>query len=101
MDHDNGCDKLKKFSGINICPVKICDDITVKVPITVRARADVDEVEFECKGHTLVKEMREKHCNSDKFTLIQKIQVRIPIKFDAECDVCEGTVDFDVHECNA
>jgi len=51
-------------------------------------------------GHTLEKTLcgsEEQGCS--KFNIIQKISVRIPLKFKAECDVSQGVAIFDLHNC--
>ena len=85
MDHD----KNKKHI---VCPVDICEDIAISVPVELNARAEVGEIKLECGGHHIEKEM-EKH-NRREFTIVQKIHVRIPIKFFAECEVKEEHVEF-------
>ena len=95
-------EKYKKFILEGGCPVNVCDDITISVPVIVRANADIEDVKLKCKGHTIEKKHHESHsesCSKEKFIIKQKIHVEIPIKFEAECDVGEGCADFDLHEC--
>jgi len=99
MTHKPECEKHKKFDFDAGCPVDICEDITVKVPIEVCAHSEVCNVEFKCEGHTIEKVHCElRGCN--KFNVVQKMHVRIPLKFKARCDVGEGSVDFDFQDCN-
>ncbi|MDR0272396.1 MAG: hypothetical protein LBI27_03665 [Clostridiales bacterium] len=80
-------------------PFEVCEDITVKLPITVHAHAHVDHVEFDCKEHCIEKE-HDRHKNYEKFTVVQKIQIRIPVRFETECHVHDEDYDFDLHDCH-
>lgn len=103
MTHEAKCEKHKKFV-FEGCPVDICEDITVKVPVTVCAHSEVCDASFKCMGHTIENvdcddsQSQNKECH--KFNVIQKINVHIPLKFIAECDVAKGLVDFDLHDCS-
>lgn len=86
-------DKHRKFI---ICPSNTNEDITVSVPVEIRAFAEVDEIVLKCKGHHIEKESDE-HAVS-KFKIVQKIHAHIPIKCFVECEVKDESVDFDVDE---
>jgi hypothetical protein len=98
MPTDTHCERHKKIILESGCPANICEDITIKVPIEVCAHSEVCDAEFTCAGHTIEKvPCDDRGCN--RFNVVQRINLRIPLVFKAECDVSEGTVDFDVHEC--
>jgi len=99
MTHENKCEKHKKFT-FEGCPVEICEDIAVKVPVSVCAHSEVCEAQFKCMGHTIEKIRCPENPGCDKFNVIQKINLSIPLKFKAECNVAEGTVSFNLHDCN-
>jgi hypothetical protein len=101
MDCDETMQDCKTFMLEKGCPADICGDITVKVPVVVCAESEVGKVEFKCKG-TTIEQLPELLGNSKKcerFKVIQKIQVRIPLTFEAEVEVCKGHVEIDVNEC--
>ena len=92
--------KHKKFIFDGCCPVDICEDIAVRVPVEVCAHSEVRDVEFKCTGHTIEKSHRHSHSHGcNKFTVVQNMSIRIPLRFKAVCDVGEGHVDFDVRDC--
>jgi len=84
----------EKFTFDNGCPVEVVKDIQVKVPVFVRSDAEIGNVHFECNGHHVERENCPENC-CEKFTIVQEIQVRIPVKFTAECEVCEKICSFD------
>ena len=98
MKHETKCEKHKKFT-FEGCPVDICKDISIKVPVTVCAHSEVCEATFTCAGHTI--EKLPPVCGGcSKFNVVQKLKLHIPLKLKAECDVAEGVVNFDMHDCN-
>ena len=99
MTHEPKCEKHKKyvFEG---CPIDICEDITLSVPVSINAHSEVCEVKFECAGHTIEEVSCDENSGYTRFNVVQKINVRIPLKFKAECDVKEADVDFCLHECS-
>jgi hypothetical protein len=104
MEHKHECDNFKKFRLHEPCHTEVVEDITIKVPVIVHAHADIEHVRLECDGHYIEKHHWSPHENkrdTDKFTIVQKIKVCIPLKFEAECDVCESSVDFDLHDTHA
>ena len=88
-------DFKKIFEGD--CPVQVKEEIKIELPFKVHARADVDEIKFECKGHTVERE-HHKHHNTDKFKVIQRIHICIPIKFEAEVEVGKERVEFELKD---
>lgn len=92
---NNVQDKHKKSVA---CSTKTCEDITMAVPVEVRAHADVGNIVLKCKGNRIAKET-EKPKNVSKFEIIQEISAQIPIEFVAEVEVKDERVNFDVHEC--
>ncbi|MCL2577356.1 MAG: hypothetical protein FWE27_04820 [Defluviitaleaceae bacterium] len=93
------CEEHKRFT-FEGCPVDICEDITVRVPIDVCAHSEVCDIQFRCMGHTIERDPCSENERCSKFSVIQKINVRIPLIFKVEGDVGEGFVDFDLRDCN-
>ena len=96
---DNGFDQYRKLVFEGGCPVNAQEEVTVTVPVKIRADADVDEVEIKCKGHAVITSdsddpKGEPHAVK-RFTISQKISIKIPVKFFAECIIGESSVDFD------
>ena len=95
-------DKEKEMHHKSImCPVQINEDISISVPVEICAHADVDQIELECLGHHIEHHM-EHHVEYDdkrhkckKFKIVQKVHVKIPVKYYVECDVRDEHVDFD------
>ena len=101
-EHEQDQEQYKKFIMKNGCPVSVREDILVTVPVVVRTHTKVEEVELKCLECHVVKNGRP-HGRPNavsRFTITQKMQVTIPLKFIAETDVGEGHVEFDLHECN-
>jgi len=98
MTHEPKCEKHKKFI-FEGCPTDIFEDISVKVPISVCAHSEVCDLNCKCMGHTIEKIHCPENPQYSKFNVIQKISLRIPLKFKVECDVAEGAVSFDLHDC--
>lgn len=98
MTHELQCEKHKKMS-FEGCPVNICEDIAVNVPVSVYAHSEVCDVKFICMGHTIEKITADESKECSKFNIVQKLRIHIPLKFKAQCDVSEGLVSFDVHDC--
>jgi hypothetical protein len=99
MTHEPKCEKQKRFA-FEGCPVNVCEDIEIKVPISVCAHSEGCDAQFNCMGHTI----EENHCaetqGCNKFNVTQKLNLVIPLKFKADCDVGEGFVDFNLHDNN-
>jgi hypothetical protein len=89
---------------VKACPVELCEDITVKVPVTICAETHVGKIEIKCLGHTI--ERHDEDCDQDQhkhcthFTVVQRIQVRIPLTFKSEADVGKEHTRFDMVECD-
>jgi hypothetical protein len=98
MTHDTRCEKHKKYTYEG-CHADICEDITVNVPISVCAHSEVCDVQFDCLGPTIEENICQENQGCNRFNVIQRINLHIPLKFKAECDVSEGLVDFHLHEC--
>ena len=99
---DQGYEKYRKFFHDKDCPANICEDILIGVPVVVRANAEVNDVDFKCMGHTIIKNTFDapgKPNAINKFVVCQKISLHIPINFMAECEIGEGSVDFDMRDC--
>jgi hypothetical protein len=91
------CEKHKKIT-FESCLANICEDITVKVPALVCAHSEVCEVEFKCMGHTIERiPCPDTGCN--RFNVTQKMNLRIPLVFKVECDISEGSADFELRDC--
>ena len=81
-----------------VCPSKICEEITLSVPVEVRARADVKNIILRCGEHHIhTKRGHEKQPQTHKFEITKRISAQIPIDFIAEVEVRDESVDFDVH----
>ena len=82
------------------CHNKTCEDITLSVPVEVRARADVKDVTLKCGDHHI--HHQDEHDEASKthsFEITKKISAQIPIDFIAEVEIKDERVDFDVYEC--
>ena len=94
----NTCEKHEKFVMESNCPSMTHEEATVTVPVSVRAFANVGNVEFKCMGQAVVTRNSDftpgRPCAVSKFTISQKLRVDIPIKFKAEAETGEGYVDF-------
>ena len=89
------------------CPARVFEEARVTVPFTVRAFADVDDVDVRCKGKPEIRfncdETPGEPGKVSRFTVSQRLRVDIPIEFRADADVGEAHVDFDLHDdedCN-
>ena len=98
----NGCSKHEKFTLQGGCPAEVIERAKVAVPITVRAFSDVDDVELCCDGKPIV--IKNSHITPgcpgavSKFTVAQKMCIKIPIMFGADCDVGEGHAVYDMDD---
>ena len=104
----NECEKLEKFKMEHECPTKVCEEIVITVPITIKAESEVGTVKVCCKGCPVIHD----DCGCDersgriheikKFTVSQRLEVEIPLEFEAEVEVGEGHVEFDepTDDCN-
>ena len=91
-------EKLERHMMDRGCPARASEEADVTVPVIVRARSDVREVELKCVGEPRIT------FNSDvtpgrpgavsRFTVSQRLRVEIPIIFFAEADVGEGHVKY-------
>jgi len=96
-DDQENQDKHDKPDKI-VCPAKVCEDITVTVPVEVRAHADIGNIVLKCMGTQIVKE-HEKPKNINKFKIVQKMFTQMPVDFITEVEVKDERVDFDLHVC--
>jgi len=101
-DDDDGCFDLHS------CERDVCRRFDVSVPVTIRPFAETESPEARCVGETIITIGRVP-CESDRrvfeFTITQRIDVDIPIRFGAEvclgetCTTdrgrCQGGPDFD------
>jgi len=82
------------------CPTKVCEDITLSVPVEVRAHADIKGITLKCdKHHIRQLNQYDKATKTHKFEITKKISAQIPIDFIAEVEIKDERVSFDVHEC--
>jgi hypothetical protein len=95
MEHKPKCEKHKKYV-YDGCQAEICEEITVRVPIEVSAHSEVCEVQFDCMDYSI----DEENHGRNRFNVIQKMNLRIPLKFVAECDVGEGHAYYNAHKCH-
>ena len=109
MDYDYQYDKLEqKYEHEHethhgggkkaCCPVKVYEDVSVSVPVKIQAHADVGNIEIHCRGHEIIRDIgksHHRHHDSSNFTIKQKIQVVIPVKFLTECNIGKSHVGFD------
>ena len=94
----NNIEKRERFFLDNGIPEHIREEAKITVPCEVRAFAEVKEVEIKRKGGPVIT------CNAgdppgevgavSKFTVSQRVVIKIPIDFRAEADVGEGYVEF-------
>ena len=79
------------------CPSFVTDEMDVSVPITIRAKAEVRDVELCCLGDTHIIKHHEHHEHHEefKFTIHRKLKIEIPCIFSAEADVGEARVRFE------
>jgi|GEM_PF-2708080 len=94
-EHKHGHEQFTKHR--KVCTVDTGENITITTPVVVNAYADSCNVEIECQGHEIIKDPCRRP-NHSRFKIRQKIHLRIPIDFVAECNVGEGQVDFDFDE---
>jgi len=95
---DKKYEKIDKYTLDGGCPANAFEEVTVTVPVTVRAFADVGHVDLKCMGPAMIT----RNCDDlpgtpyavSKFTIRQKLRVEIPVVFGAEADVGEGHIDF-------
>ncbi len=79
------CDDCKKYSKHFI-------DITTPVDITPEVR--VGDVEIECCGDPIVIcDKDRKNCNACHLVFVQKISIKVPIRYDFKADVGESCTD--------
>jgi len=97
---DDICDD-DKMDNLSSCEKTVCRSFDVSVPVTVTPFAKPRKPNVKCveteitPGHNRCKSKD----NSFKFTITQKINVEIPVKFGAE--VCYGEAcSFDNGICD-
>jgi hypothetical protein len=93
-------DKFERFALNGGCSSSTNEDISVSVPVSIRANCNVGNVDIDRVGPATI----DRCCDTcgrpnavDKFVVTQRIRVEIPLEFGAECDVGQSFVDF--HEC--
>jgi hypothetical protein len=86
-----------------MCPLDICGDIAISIPVEISAYADVEKIELKCAGHHIERNSDDSRDDpgSDKFVIVQKIHVRIPVRTYAECETKKERIDIDVCECDS
>ena len=92
-DHDHEHEHSERFR--KVCQVDTGEDLTITVPVEVKAHVDIRDVKIKCNGHEII---RESHCrpNVKKFKILQKVHICIPIDFVTECEIGEGDVELDL-----
>lgn len=95
-EHKHEKEHENKHKHVN-CPVTAHENISITLPITVHAHADVEDIVLKCNGHDIIKES---HCRRHvrKIKIRQKIQLCVPINFIAECETGEEHVEFESGE---
>jgi len=99
LNNPNNQDKTAKPENIIVCSTKVCEDITMAVPVEVRTHTDVGNVVLKCMESKVIKE-QEKVKNVSKFEIVQKVFTQIPINFVTEVEVKNDRADFHVYECS-
>ena len=98
------CEK-NKYILSGGCSSGAFEEVTVSVPVAVRAHAKVGDVDIKCMGPACVVRDCDEPCGRpdaiSRFVIRQQLRVDIPVDFHAEADVGEGHVCFasDKH-CN-
>ncbi|MCL2841053.1 MAG: hypothetical protein FWE05_09810 [Defluviitaleaceae bacterium] len=93
--HDCKHDHQRKIT----CHTEISEDITMTIPVEVRAHARVGNVTLKCMDSHIITE-HERPRNTSKFKIVQKISAKIPVDFITEVEVGDEHVDFDAHACD-
>jgi|GEM_PF-1732722 len=91
--------KFERYVMESGCPVNASQELEVAVPATVRARAEIGDVNLCCADSGIISangcEVTGRPNAVSKFTIKQKLRVDIPVKFEVEAFVGEGHVNFD------
>ena len=100
----NGYEKREKFILESGCPADVCEEAKVTVPVTVRAFSEIGDVDLHCCGKPVITKNSSvtPGCPDavSKFTISQKMNIKIPIMFGADTDIGEGHVMYDLHDNN-
>jgi len=93
---DDRCQKHDRFVLKGGCPARAFEEVDVRVPVAVRAHANVGNVEFRCMGPAVIRKdcNRGPCCPVSTFTVSQRMRVDIPINFGAQAEVGEECVSF-------
>jgi hypothetical protein len=86
-DEDCGCNEDKKCFDIQSCSKTISRSFDVSVPVTITPSAVPERPDAKCAGNAEVTagiRRCDRDNNSVSFTITQRINVDIPIKFGAE-----------------
>ena len=83
------------------CPEEVCEEITVSVPVSVHAHAEIGEVKLTCEKRECINgDDKPCHSNGDsKFKIVRKMKLCVPVKFVTECDIGEACCDYDLGDC--
>ena len=81
------------------CPSNTTQEVNITVPVAVSGSSNVGKILIDCVGCPVIEEgvwnPTCEHRSTTKFTVSQKIQVEIPIVFDAEVEVGNEHVAFE------
>lgn len=81
----------------NGCSAVGYQDISVSVPITIKAFGEAGNAKTQCLGQATItsgcRESSGKHDRECKFTVSQKLRVEVPVIFGARAEVGETTID--------
>lgn len=76
-----GCDKFVKH------------ETEVNIPVKIKPNAKVGKINAECCGEPQVFAKKDKQGNACEISVIQKLEIKIPIKYDVV--TCVGEAEFD------
>ena len=98
----NENEKIMKFMLEGGCPTEVREEAIVTVPCTVRAYSEVGDVDLQCLGCPTISRNSSftPGCPGSecRFTIRQKMCVKIPILFGADTDVGEGHVIYELDD---
>jgi len=97
--HEHGKPEHDKRKKCLKCPARVCEDISVAVPVEVHAHTDVKDIVLVCKGHRIVKD-NDRGRHRSRFTIVQEISLQIPVECVAEVEVRDERVEYELHNCN-
>ncbi|MDP4133170.1 MAG: hypothetical protein Q8882_04070 [Bacillota bacterium] len=84
---------------IGFCPAMVFQEVDVCVPVEIKAFGEAGNAETECIGKPYIDcrcdECHEKHDKECKFTVTQKLKVKVPLIFGARAEVGKAAVDCD------